>query len=118
MKRRSIVLFLGLAAIAGSVWVGHTVWGQTAAAPEKSYTITQSQLDKYVAEQVGKAVAAERGKTSQATDEQVLDPKNWHKAIFNKAEYVIYTGPGQLMFHHWVNPTATPDKTVPKTSKQ
>ena len=37
-----------------------------------------------------------------ATDEQVLNPQSWHKAIFNNAEYVIYTGPGTAMFHHWV----------------
>jgi hypothetical protein len=48
------------------------------------------------------------------TDEQVLNPENWHKAIFNKAEFVIYTGPGQLMFHHWVPPQVQP-KTVKTT---
>ena len=36
-------------------------------------------------------MAAEREKAAHdkdkpATDEQVLNPQNWHKAIFNKAE--------------------------------
>jgi hypothetical protein len=34
----------------------------------------------------------------------VLDSKNWHRAIFNHAEFVVYTGPGQVFFHHWVPP--------------
>ena len=32
----------------------------------------------------------------------ILKAENWHTATFNKAQYVIYTGPGQVMFHHWV----------------
>ena len=84
-----------------ALWLAHAVWGQATEPKEKTFTITQSQLDKYVADQIAKALAADP-KTRPATDEQVLKPENWHKAIFNKAEYVIYTGPGQPMFHHWV----------------
>ncbi len=76
---------------------------------EKSYTLTKSQFDKYVAD----AVAADRaGRDKPASDEQVLNPQNWHKAIFNKMEFVIYTGPGQAMMHHWV-----PDTTRPSAAK-
>jgi len=108
MKRSTGLLFSCLA-IAASAWLAHAVWGQTAETKEKTITITKSQFDKYVAE----AVAADREKAPRdkdksATDEQVLKPENWHKAIFNKAEYVIYTGPGQAMFHHWVEPAAKP----------
>ena len=42
----------------------------------------------------------------------MLNPQNWHKAIFNKMEFVIYTGPGQAMMHHWV-----PDTTRPSAAK-
>jgi hypothetical protein len=107
MKRSAVVLFSCLA-LAASAWLGRAVWGQTVDTKEKTYTITKSQLDKYVADSVAKAVAEERDRAAHekpATDEQVLNPQNWHKAIFNKAEYVIYTGPGQFMFHHWVEPS-------------
>ena len=100
MKRFTVLLFSCLA-LAGSAWLAHVVLAQTAETKEKTITITKSQFDKYVAE----AVAADRekaGREKPATDEQVLNPQNWHKAIFNKMEFVIYTGPGQAMMHHWV----------------
>ena len=31
-------------------------------------------------------------------------------APLRKAEWVVYTGPGQVMFHHWIE-----QKTPPKT---
>ena len=72
-------------------------------------------MDKYVADQIAKALATDP-KNRPATDEQVLKPENWHKAIFNKAEYVIYTGPGQPMFHHWVpEPARPPAASEPAT---
>lgn len=129
MKRSTLLLVCCLA-LAGSAWLAHVVWGQAAEAKaaepkEKIYNnITQSQLDKYVAEQTAKALAAEHEKAARekpATDEEVLNPLNWHKAIFNQAEYVVYTGPGQLMFHHYVQPasakppaTKGPASPVPK----
>jgi hypothetical protein len=128
---RPTVLLVSCLAIAGSAWLAHVVWGQAAEAPkEKTFTITQSQLDKYVGDRVAKAVAVEREKGTRdkpATDEEVHNPENWHIAIFNQAEYVVYTGPGQFMFHHWVEPAATkppagksgapaPSTTAPGTS--
>jgi hypothetical protein len=112
MKRFAVLLF-SCVVLAGSAWLAHAVWGQTAETKEKTYTITQSQLDKYVADQIAKAVAADREKAPRdkdrsATDEQVLKSENWHRAVFNKAEFVIYTGPGQAMFHHWVESAAKP----------
>jgi hypothetical protein len=113
--KRSTLLLLSCLAIA-AVWLGHVVWGQAAeTAKEKTFTITQSQLDKHVADEVAKALAADReksGRDKPVTDDEVLNPQNWHKAIFNKAEYVIYTGPGQLMFHHWP-PEETPAAKPP-----
>jgi len=119
--KRSIALLLSFLALAGSAWLAHSVWGQTAEPKDQTITITKSQYDSYVAAAVAKAVAAEREKAGHekpATDEQVLNPQNWHKAIFNKAEYVIYTGPGQPMFHHWVMPAAKPGDAAAPTAKR
>jgi len=107
--KRTTVLLLSCLALAVTAWLAHIVSGQTAETKEKTITITKSQFDKYVAE----AVAAEREKAQRdkdrpATDKQVLNPQNWHRAIFNKAEWVIYTGPGTVMFHHWVESAAKP----------
>jgi hypothetical protein len=114
--KRPIVLSFSCLALAASAWLAHAVLGQTAETKEKTFTITQTQLDEFVAKQVSKAVAAEREKAPHdkdkpATDEQVLNPQNWHKAIFNKAEFVVYTGPGTVMFHHWVETAAKPVAT-------
>jgi hypothetical protein len=110
MKRSHVVL-LSCLAVTGSAWLAHVVWGQAAETKEKTFTVTQSQLDKYVEDRIAKAMADHK-----VSDEQVLRPENWHTAIFNKAEYVIYTGPGQFQFHHWVetrkpgtNPATTPN---------
>ena len=109
MKRFTGLLCFCLALAGGSAWLAHAVWGQTAETKEKTITITKSQFEKYIADAVtADRERAPRDKDKSTTDEQVLKPENWHKAIFNKAEYVIYTGPGQAMFHHWVEPTAKP----------
>jgi hypothetical protein len=119
MKRLTVCL-LACLVLAGGGWMARSVWGQAAeAAKEKTFTITQSQLDKYVGEQVAKAIAADReknGRGGQVTDDQVLKSENWHRAVFNKAEWVVYTGPGQAMFHHWVEQKAPPGKSGAGTS--
>ncbi len=112
MKRSAVLLF-SCVALAGSAWLAHSVWGQTAETKEPTFSITRSQLDKYVAEQIAKALAADREKAPRdrdrpATDEQVLRSENWHRAVFNKMEFVVYTGPGQAMMHHWVESAAKP----------
>ena len=106
MKRIAVCL-ISCAVLAGTGWLACAVWAQTAETKEKTFTITQSQLDKYVSEQVAKATAG-RGAGAPVSDEQVLKSENWHRAVFQKAEYVIYTGPGQAMFHHWVEPGPKP----------
>jgi hypothetical protein len=118
MKRLTVCV-LACLVLAGGGWMAHSVWGQAAAAgQEKTFTITQSQLDKYVGEQVAKAIAADREKSGRGagalvTDEQVLKSENWHRAVFNNAEWVVYTGPGQFQFHHWVQPKTPPASTNP-----
>ena len=37
------------------------------------------------------------------SDADILNAENWHTASFKDAKYVIYTGPGQIMFHHWLD---------------
>ena len=110
MKRSTVLLFSCLA-LAGGTWLAHVVWAQTAETnrTRRLFTITKSQLDKYVTEKVAKAVAAEREKAAPrshcdkpVTDDQVLKAENWHRAVFDKMEFVVYTGPGQAMMHHWV----------------
>jgi hypothetical protein len=98
MKRFQIAL-LSCIALAGSAWLAHVVWGQPAETKEKTVTITKSEFERLVAERVAAALAEHKDKP--VTDEQILRPENWHKAIYEKAEYVIYTGPGQFLFHHW-----------------
>jgi len=125
MKRSTVLLFSCLALVA-SAWLASIVWGQTAETKpaEKTFTITQSQLDKYVGDQVTKAVAAEREKAAHdkpatdkpVTDDQVLKAENWHRAVFDKMEFVVYTGPGQAMMHHWVQPAQSPG-SKPAASK-
>jgi hypothetical protein len=116
MKRLTVFL-LSCLVLAGGGWMAHSVWGQAAtAAQEKTFTITQTQLDKYVADQVAKALAADREKSGRGasgpvSDEQVLKSENWHRAVFDNAEWVVYTGPGQFQFHHWVQPKTPPAKT-------
>ena len=100
--KRSTLLLISCLTLVGSAWLAHVVWGQAAETKEKTVTITKSQFDKYIADAVAAGEKAAHEKP--ATDEEVLNPLNWHKAIFNKAEYVVYTGPGQVMFHHWVEP--------------
>ena len=124
--KRSTVLLISCLTIATTTWLGHLVWGQPPEtkkseatetkgpgtdAKDETYTITKSKLEEYIGKRIAKALADEREKTGHdkvatATDEQVLKPENWHRAVFNKAEYVVYTGTGQAMFHHWVAPAA------------
>jgi hypothetical protein len=107
--KRSMVLLFSCLALAGSAWLAHVVWAQSTETKEETYTITKSKLEKYVADKVAKAVADEREKAAHekpATDDQVLNPQNWHIAVVEHAQYVVYTGPGTPMFHHWVQPAA------------
>ena len=113
--KRSTVLFSCLA-VAGGIWLAHVVWAQTADTGEKTVTITKSRFDKLVADEVAKAVAAEREKAAAdkstgdkvVTDDQVLKAENWHRAVFDKMEFVVYTGPGQALMHHWTEAPPMP----------
>ncbi len=115
MKRLTVCLFICVV-LAGSGWMARIVWAQTAeTAKEKTFTITKSQLDKYVADEIAKAVAADRGKSGRGSgavvsDEEVHKAENWHYAVFHETAFVIYTGPGQAIFHHYVPPKDLPTR--------
>ncbi len=106
MKRLTVCL-LSCLVLAGGGWLAHNVWGQAADNKDQSVTMTRAQWK----ELLDKAIAADREKSGRGaggtvSDEQVLKSENWHRAVFNKAEWVVYTGPGQAMFHHWVEQKA------------
>ena len=110
MKRVVVCLF-ACVAVAGTGWLAHAVWGQAPESKERSITYTESQWKALLE----KAIAADRekfgrGAGASVTDDQVLRGENWHRAVFNKAEWVVYTGPGQAMFHHWIEPKSPPSK--------
>ena len=71
-------------------------------------------VDGAVFEGIKKAIAADRATYGRAgaavSDAEVLKVDNWHRARFNNAEWVVYTGPGQAMFHHWLQPAGPPPK--------
>ena len=50
------------------------------------------------------------------TEQDVLNPDNWHRAIYNEIEYSIYTGPGVVVFAKWAGPY-TPPKAVGSNNK-
>jgi hypothetical protein len=95
-------------------WLAHSVWGQAAEPKERSITMTVSQWKEYLNQEIAKAIA-DREKNNRSAgpvaDEQVLRSENWHRAVFNNAEWVVYTGPGQAMFHHWVERKTPPAKS-------
>ena len=111
MKRLTVCL-LSCLVLAGGGWMARSVWGQAAENKDQAVTMTRAQWK----ELLDKAIAADREKSGRGavgtvTDEQVLKSENWHRAVFNKAEWVVYTGPGQAMFHHWVEQKAPPVKS-------
>jgi hypothetical protein len=112
MKRLTVCL-LSCLALAGG-WLAHSVWGQAADAKEKTITMPVSQWKEYLSQEITKAIA-DREKNGRSigpvSDEQVLKGENWHRARFNQAEWVVYTGPGQAMFHHWVEQKAPPARS-------
>ena len=83
--KRSMVLLFSCLALAGSAWLAHVVWAQSTETKEEDvHDHARAKLDKYVADKVAKAVAAERGKATHekvVTDDEVLNPQNWHIAV-------------------------------------
>jgi hypothetical protein len=102
MKRLTVVL-VTCCALTGTIGLALGIaYGQTAD-KEKSIPLTEKQwqalLDKRLAQEMEKA-----GLKAAVTDEQVREPGNWHRAIFNNWEYTVYTGPGQIQPTRWIPP--------------
>jgi len=111
MMKRMTAGLLACIVLAAMGWLAHGVWGQAVEPKERTVTMTVSQWKEYLNQEIAKAIA-DREKNNRGigpvTDEQVRSPENWHRAIFNHAEYVVYTGPGQAIFHHFPEPVKTP----------
>jgi len=114
MKRLTVCL-ISCAALAVSLWLAHVVWGQATETKERTRTMTESEWKDILNREVAKALAADRATYGRAggpvADAEVLNSENWHRARFDNAEWVVYTGPGQAMFHHWLQPATPPAKS-------
>ena len=89
------VLYLAL--IFGAIYgAGYAVLYATepvvAQQPAKTVTLTEAELDKLVEQRMAHAMLQE----SRSLSEEILQPDNWHTAIFNGVKYTIYTGPGEV----------------------
>jgi len=72
---------------------------------EQTVTITKKQLEEIVEKRIAKRMLDE----SASLDQKILQPGNWHTAVFNGVEFTIYTGPGQVLQTRWAAaPQATP----------
>ncbi len=108
--KRTVLLLVVCVSILGGAWLSQAVVAQAPA--DKKISLTQAEWEKLLADRVAKAVAEKEAtspdKQKPVSDEAILKAENWHTATFNKAQYVIYTGPGQIMFHHWVDASSKP----------
>jgi hypothetical protein len=57
--------------------------------------------------------SAQGPKEKANLDQKILDPDNWHKAIFNGVEYTIYTGPGTILTKGWAPPQGPAKPALP-----
>ena len=97
--------FLGSLAAAAAVLVAgglalNLAFGQVAKEKEKTFTMTETQLEEYVQKRIAQAAAKDQGNL----DQKILQPENWHTAVYSGVEYTIYTGPGQAMMTRWAKP--------------
>jgi len=78
-------------------WITLMAFSQEPTTPkppeEKTVTITETELNQLVERRIAQQMIAEE-KTLQA---RILEGRNWHVAIFEGTEYVIYTGPGSVV---------------------
>ena len=73
---------------------------------EKTVTITEKQLDVLVSQRIAQSMIAEE----KSLNDQIVEPRNWHTAIFDGVIYHIYTGPGQLQARSWYQKVEVPPK--------
>jgi hypothetical protein len=107
MKRIFVSLAACAALLAGGWLALNLAFGQAKdneKEKEKTYTLTASQLEEYVQKRVNQALATDK----MTADQKILNPENWHTAIYKGVEYTVYTGPGQALATRWAKPAAEP----------
>jgi len=112
--KKPFLAAIGAAVLAGAFWLGRDLAFAQPKAAEKSYTLTESQLEDFVQKRIAQALA----KGDKGVEQKVMAPESWHTAIFNGVEYTIYTGPGQAMATRWAQsgtkpPAAKPGESTP-----
>lgn len=100
MKRIVTAVAAFTAVVVGGWLALNLAFGQ-AKDKEKTYTMTESQLEEYVQ----KRVAQTQSKDGPDLDKKILQPENWHTAVYSGIEYTVYTGPGQVMMARWAKPS-------------
>ncbi len=116
MKRIFVSLAACAALLAGGWLALNLAFGQTKEKDkekEKTYALTDSQLEEYVQKRVHQALATDK----RTTDEKVLSSENWHTAIYQGVEYTVYTGPGQALATRWAKPAAAPKPPLEKPAE-
>ena len=117
MKRIFVSLAACVALLAG-VWLAlgvlNLVMAQTKEKEkEKSYTLTASQWEELVQKRINQALATDK----MTADQKVLNPENWHTAIYKGVEYTVYTGPGQALATRWAKAVAEPKPPAEKPAE-
>jgi len=104
---RKTLVVMGVIGI--TLAIGFGVSGQQ---PEETL---DSKVEKLVEQRMAQRMLEE----TSTLDQQILDPKNWHTAIFNGVNYTIYTGPGDIAGARWANqsPPTPPKQPTPEKEK-
>jgi hypothetical protein len=89
--RKVSVLLVSSAVVFGG-WLALNL--ASAQTKEKAITLTEKQWEDLVQKRIAQAMSKE-----QVPDERILQPENWHTAVYKGVEYTIYTGPGQVMLN-------------------
>ena len=105
MKRIGILAVVIL--LLAGLWAVQAQQAQPPNPTEKTVTITESHLERLVEQRIAKRLLAEQ----KTLDQEVLDPKHWHTAIYEGVVYHVYTGPGDAMAVTWAQPPASDDAT-------
>ena len=104
------VLLLACVIVAAGAWLARDfAFAQAGKEKDEGITMSKQQWEDWGEKRIAAALAKEKADTS---DQKIVQPENWHTAIFNGVEYTIYTGPGQVMYRRNLQPAAKP---APKT---
>ncbi|MGD0898523.1 MAG: hypothetical protein ABR915_11850 [Thermoguttaceae bacterium] len=112
--KKSLWVLVSAVAVVGGTWLVRDLAVAQPAPEEKTITISQSRFEALVQERIAAALAKEKEKV---TDQKVLQPENWHRAIFNGMEFAVYTGPGQAIFTRWAPQPGAAGQPAPGGAK-